>query len=116
MRRKPEFDPAWSASWHGDSLALPGGGQLALSRGRLTSPLTVRYRTGGEKIRPRGDRHTRELRDLFQQGGVPPWVRPRMPLICDHDQLVAVADKWLTDEGETRFAESGGMPVWHRDD
>lgn len=116
MRRKPEFDPGWSASWHGEALALPGGGRLALSQGRLAAPLTVRYRNGGEKIRPQGDRHTRELRDLFQQGGVPPWVRPCMPLIFDRDQLVAVADRWLSDEGETRFAGSGGAPVWHRDD
>ena len=78
--------------------------------------VTVRYRQGGEILRPHGDRHTRALRDLFQQAAVPPWVRPRMPLIEAGGRLVAVADKWLTEEGKTLFDRVGGTPVWHRDD
>lgn len=116
MRRRPAFDPDWSAPWHGEPLELPGGGVLSLPGGRLATPLTVRYRRGGEHLRPHGDRHTRELRDLFQQGGVPPWLRPRMPLIHDGDVLLAVAGRWLSDAGKTLFEQAGSMPVWHRDD
>lgn len=116
MRRRGDFDHGWTAPWRGEPVALPGGGTLALSGGRLATPLTVRYRHGGETLRPQGDRHTRELRDLFQQGGVPPWERPRMPLVDAGDRLVAVADKWLSDEGKALFDVAGGRPVWHRDD
>ncbi|MGE7138409.1 tRNA lysidine(34) synthetase TilS [Luteibacter sp. NPDC031894] len=116
MRRRGDFDHGWTAPWRGEPVALPGGGTLALSGGRLATPLTVRYRHGGETLRPHGDRHTRELRDLFQQGGVPPWERPRMPLVDAGDRLIAVADKWLSDEGKALFDVAGGRPVWHRDD
>jgi tRNA(Ile)-lysidine synthase len=116
MRRTVAFDGQWSASWQGEPLALPGGGTLALSHGRLADGVTVRYRRGGEALRPHGDRHTRELRDLFQQAAVPPWERPRMPLVEAGGQLVAVADKWLSDEGKRLFDAAGGRPVWHRDD
>lgn len=116
MPRRADFDTAWLATWQGETIDLPGGGRLALAHGRLSQPLTVRYRHGGEKLRPHGDRHTRELRDLFQQSGIPPWVRPRMPLVFAHDRLVAVADKWLTDEGKSLFDACGNAPVWHRDD
>jgi tRNA(Ile)-lysidine synthase len=116
MPRRAPFDPDWSASWLGDPLPLPGGGMLTLPTTRLDAPLVVRYRRGGERIRPHGDRHTRELRDLFQQGGVPPWLRPRMPLIHDGATLLAVGDRWLSDEGKALFEAAGSMPVWHRDD
>lgn len=116
MRRRGGFDEGWSALWSGEPLALPGGGTLALTGGRLQAPVTVRYRQGGEALRPHGDRHTRELRDLFQQAAVPPWERPRVPLVEAGGRLVAVADKWLSEEGKILFAAVGGAPVWHLDD
>jgi tRNA(Ile)-lysidine synthase len=116
MPRRGAFDAAWSAPWHGEPLALPGGGILSLSHGRLPMAVTVRYRHGGEALRPHGDKHTRELRDLFQQAAVPPWERARMPLIEVDGFLVAVADKWLNDEGKNLFDMAGGRPVWHRGD
>ena len=116
MPRRAGFDTAWSAPWHGEPVVLPGGGTLALSGARLREPVTLRYRRGGEALRPLGDRHTRELRDLFQQAGIPPWERPRIPLIEANGALVAVADKWLTEEGKRLLAEVGGGLVWHRDD
>jgi len=76
----------------------------------------VRVRRGGEHLRPRGDRHTRELRDLFQQGAMPPWLRPRCPLIYEGNALVAVADRWVSERGENLFTEAGGRPEWSRAD
>ncbi|MDQ0010113.1 tRNA(Ile)-lysidine synthase [Luteibacter jiangsuensis] len=116
MPRCDAFDGGWSASWHGEPLALPGGGMLSLSHGRLAHAVTVRYRRGGEALRPHGDKHTRELRDLFQQAAVPPWERPRIPLVEIDGRLIAVADKWLNDEGKSLFDAAGGRPVWHRGD
>lgn len=118
MRRRGAFDGGWSAPWQGEPLPLPGGGTLALTPSctRLAQPVTVRYRRGGEALKPSGDRHTRDLRDLFQQAAVPPWERPRIPLIEAGGRLIAVADTWQDDEGKELFDAVGGRPVWHRDD
>ena len=41
---------------------------------------------------------TRELRDLLQESGVPPWQRARLPLLFDaDDRLLAVADLYLSE-------------------
>ncbi|HEV7775726.1 MAG TPA: tRNA lysidine(34) synthetase TilS [Luteibacter sp.] len=116
MPPEPEVDTLWEQTWQGEPLALPGRGSLRLDGGRLAAPLTVRLRRGGEHLRPRGDRHTRELRDLFQQAAMPPWLRPRCPLIYEGNDLVAVADRWVSERGETLFTEAGGRPQWSRAD
>ncbi|MBN8888302.1 MAG: tRNA lysidine(34) synthetase TilS [Rudaea sp.] len=99
LRTPTPLTDAWQADWDGQAkLALPGGGTLELARPRQVSPaLTVRYRRGGERIRPAGMAHTRELRLLLQEAGVPPWLRERIPLICRGDKLIAVADLFRSD-------------------
>ena len=113
-RAAPPIDPAWQVRWQGEPLALPDGGQLALhdGRARLPAPLTVRLRRGGERIRPDGDAHTRELRDLFQQAALPPWQRLTCPLLYEDDMLVAVADRWISTRGRQLFAAAGSQPRW----
>ncbi|MBO6556796.1 MAG: tRNA lysidine(34) synthetase TilS [Pseudomonadales bacterium] len=48
----------------------------------------IRYRSGGEKM---VIRHTRSLKNLFQEQRVPPWLRDRMPLVYSGTELVAIA-------------------------
>ncbi|MGN2242141.1 tRNA lysidine(34) synthetase TilS [Frateuria sp. GZRR33] len=106
-------DPDWEAAWHGEPLTLPGGGQLALTPAtRLDAPLTVRLRRGGERLKPAGDRHTRELRDLFQQMALPPWRREACPLLYAEGELVAVADLWRTARGAALFDAARAHPRW----
>jgi len=112
---RPPVDPRWSACWHGEALALPDGGELMLDPAtRLPVPLIVRLRQGGERIRPAGDRHTRELRDLFQQLALPPWQREGCPLLYAGDELVAVADLWRTTHGAMLFDALGANLRWKR--
>ncbi|MEO8999401.1 MAG: tRNA lysidine(34) synthetase TilS [Rhodanobacter sp.] len=108
------IDINWEWSWHGEPLALPGGGTLSLTDTgvRLTEPLSVRLRRGGERIKPAGDAHTRELRDLFQQGLLPPWQRVTCPLLYAGDELVAVADRWISARGAAIFQQAGVRPLW----
>jgi tRNA(Ile)-lysidine synthase len=109
----PSFDPQWESPWLGEPLVLPDGGRLTLSSPvALSRPLTVRLRRGGERMRPAGDAHTRELRDLFQQAGLPPWQRAACPLIYDGEALLAVADRWLDARGKTFFDAIGSKPRW----
>lgn len=109
-------DPDWSAIWHGEPLPLPDGGTLSLAdeHARLSAPLNVRLRRGGERIKPAGDAHTRELRDLFQHALMPPWQRLACPLLFVGDELVAVADRWSSARGEAIFAQAGGPPRWQQ--
>ncbi|MGN6236459.1 tRNA lysidine(34) synthetase TilS [Dyella sp.] len=105
------FDPGWQAPWPGGPLALPDGGQLTLD-GALDTPLSVRLRRGGEHLKPAGDRHTRELRDLFQQAALPPWQRAGCPMIYEGEALIAVGDRWLTARGQTLLGGPGERLHW----
>ncbi len=111
---QPPIDPAWHCEWRGEPLALPDGGLLRLSdpAARLPEPLHVRLRRGGEHLKPAGDAHTRELRDLFQQGELPPWQRLACPLLYADGELVAVADRWLSARGEALFSVAASRPEW----
>lgn len=106
------IDPQWRADWSGAPLALPDGGSLQLEpAGRLAEPISVRLRQGGEQLRPAGNPHTRELRDLMQQNGMPPWRRLACPLLYAGGELVGVGDRWLTERGVQLFGTH--RPLWH---
>ncbi|MEZ5499201.1 MAG: tRNA lysidine(34) synthetase TilS [Steroidobacteraceae bacterium] len=81
----------------------PGLGRLRLDRsahgklalGRLDRPITVRYRQGGERMRPEPGSAHRDLKDLLRESGVLPWMRGAIPLLYCGDILVAVGDLWV---------------------
>jgi len=111
----PPFD--WSAAFDGAELVLPLDlGTLRLFGGaRLERPLHVRFRRGGESLRLATGGHTRELRDLFQENAIPPWQRGRLPLLLDgEDNLLAVADLWLSEAGARLFGLLGTRVEWRR--
>jgi tRNA(Ile)-lysidine synthase len=97
----------------------PGMGRLALDPGAdqgitpdlANAGLQVRYRHGGEEIRPAGRDRTHKLKKLLQQEGIVPWMRERLPLLYSGDKLVAVADLWIAEE----YAENAGFGVTWRD-
>ncbi|MCG5515221.1 MULTISPECIES: tRNA lysidine(34) synthetase TilS [unclassified Ectothiorhodospira] len=99
-------DPASVWSWDGiRDLALPELGITlsaqemlrfhGLEPALLEPPLTVRLRRGGETCRLRGQ--TRILKKLFQEAGIPPWERDRIPLIHAGDRLAVVWGLWCCD-------------------
>lgn len=112
----PPFD--WVAAFDGSELALPLDlGTLRLvgsaTRPQLPAPLQVRFRRGGESLRLATGGHTRELRDLFQEAGIPPWQRARLPLVFAPDgRLLAVADLWLGEVGARLFEPLGAHLEW----
>jgi tRNA(Ile)-lysidine synthase len=64
----------------------------------VANGLQLRFRQGGEKIRPFGRDSTRPLKKLLQERGVVPWMRQRLPLLYAGETLVAVADLWIAAE------------------
>ena len=56
----------------------------------LNSDVSVRYRQGGESCRPKGRGQTHQLKKLFQEWQVPPWLRASVPLIYVDGELAQV--------------------------
>lgn len=55
----------------------------------------IRFREGGERLRPVGREHHHELKKLFQEAGVLPWRRASIPLVYVDRELAAVGDLWI---------------------
>lgn len=83
-----------------------------LSAARTGPDLTVRFRAGGERLRPAGTKATRELKKLLQERGVVPWMRTRIPLLYAGESLVAVAGLWVADEFAAVGTEPGLRVRW----
>lgn len=108
MKSLSNFDSTQHFTWDmTEPLQITGSGQLeavksvsdGVSVSRLaTDKLTVKFRQGGEVIRPAGKRHHSSLKKLFQQADIPPWVRERIPLLYHQDKLVAVAGLCVAEE------------------
>ena len=56
--------------------------------------LVVRFREGGERLKPIGQNQHRSLKNLLNEAGVPPWERSRIPLLYHQDQLISVLGYW----------------------
>jgi len=84
----------------GDGLGVlqlvPGVGGIAPAL--ATSGLVLRFRAGGEMLRPVGRDHTHALKKLLQEAAIVPWMRSRLPLLYAGADLVAVADLWIAEE------------------
>jgi tRNA(Ile)-lysidine synthase len=75
----------------------------------LAAGLTLRFRTGGERFKPRGRQHHHSLKDLFQESGVVPWMRERVPLLYRGAALVAIGDLWISADVDSAPAQE---PRW----
>lgn len=72
-------------------VALPGNGSAQVIGVLPAGQWRVRYRRGGESLQLPG-RGRRDLKRLLNELRVPAFVRPRLPLLFDGDELVAVAN------------------------
>jgi tRNA(Ile)-lysidine synthase len=73
--------------------------------------LTVRFRQGGEQLRPRGRQHTHSLKKLMQDAGIPPWQRNRIPLIYIGHELACVCGYWIAEAFSVTDEQQGWYPV-----
>jgi len=87
---RSEFSDA-TVSWPDpqNPLELPGNGQLTLTGEAPEGPLEVRYRQGGEILEVPG-RGRRDLKRLLNESGLPGFVRGRLPLLYQGEQLLGV--------------------------
>ncbi len=109
-------------TWKGEArLALPElGGELRFRRVRGkgiaadAKPLQVRIRKGGERLQPDSRRPRRTLKNLFQEAGVPPWERDRLPLLSSGADLVWVPGLGVDAKYRAAKNESGFLPEWRK--
>ncbi len=73
--------------------------------------VTVRFRKGGEYCRLPGRDFHHDLKKLFQQWGVPPWERSRVPLLYVEDKLIAVVGYHLDAEYVAKEGELGKIII-----
>ncbi|MBM3345540.1 MAG: tRNA lysidine(34) synthetase TilS [Betaproteobacteria bacterium] len=109
-----DFSEPWNAEPAVPLMALGGvlrckpelGRGLSAARLRLQrASLQLRLRRGGERLRVGAARPHRSLKNLFQESGIPPWRRDRVPLIYCGGELVCVpglgeSSDWQAGEGE----------------
>ena len=83
-----QFSPKLSISWQ-----LSSKGIL---RERFENALVeIRFRSGGERIALAGRAGRHSLKKLYQEAGIPPWERERMPLVYLDGELAAVGGYWV---------------------
>jgi tRNA(Ile)-lysidine synthase len=105
--------------WQGEPrLALPElGGELRFRKARGEGidarwlgegALQVKLRSGGERLQPDLRRPRRTLKNLFQEAGVAPWQRARLPLLYCAGELV-----WAPGLGiDARYRAAARSPGW----
>ena len=76
--------------------------------------LGVRLRAGGERLQPDARRPRRTLKNLFQEAGVPPWERDRLPLIVCGDDLVWVPGLGVDVRYRAPKNRPGVLPEWRK--
>jgi tRNA(Ile)-lysidine synthase len=121
-KRAGGFAPAFTPfEWKGETrLPIPAlGGELRFRRARgkgidARKPLRVRLRSGGERLQPDPRRPRRTLKNLFQEAGVPPWERDRLPLLVCGDDLVWVPGIGVDARYQAPKNAPGVLPEWRR--
>ena len=123
MKSLPAHDVEMSKAWNLEgSLKLTSGYLKAVSgkgngikKAMLSNnTVEIRYRQGGEQIKPSGRTETHDLKKLFQDKGILPWLRDRVPLIYYENELIAVADLWVASKYAVTGTEAAWQITWER--
>ncbi|MGA8005140.1 MAG: tRNA lysidine(34) synthetase TilS, partial [Burkholderiales bacterium] len=115
-----EFGPV---RWTGQRrIALPAlGGEMRFERVRGAGvalaklqgrPVQLRLRGGGERLQPDSRRPRRTLKNLFQEAGLPPWQRDRLPLLFCGEDLVWAPGIGVDVSYRTPAGDAGLVPRW----
>ncbi|WP_150302680.1 tRNA lysidine(34) synthetase TilS [Pseudomonas saliphila] len=100
----------------GDTLLAGGNGVLCMrqAQGGISyrpGNWHIGYRQGGERLKLTGRPH-RSLKQLFQEAGIPAWLRPAVPLLFCDGELVSVAGRWNAEAFSVNDDQSGWRLEW----
>jgi tRNA(Ile)-lysidine synthase len=111
--------------WNGATrVPIPAlGGEIRFRRARGEGidlsrlegrPLTIGLRRGGERLQPDALRPRRTLKNLFQEAGIAPWERERLPLIYCGEDAVWVAKLGVDARFKALARTTGLLPEWRK--
>lgn len=110
--------------WRGDAVIPWGNTSIAATRtvGRGVSVKTltgqyceIRHRHGGEMFNYDQSRPTKSLKKIFQEQGVPPWLRSTMPLLVINGDIVWVPYVGVNTAYQCPQGDDGVMFHWSED-
>lgn len=111
-----------SVVWRGEESLSFAGGRLTFKRSvgegislaRLGGKtVTLRTRSGGERLRPECNRPRRTLKRLCQERAIPPWERDLLPLLYVGLELAWVAGIGTDCAWQAAKGEAGLLIAWH---
>ena len=121
QQQLPDHDPATVIEWDTHS-------RLQLNKETLTSEktdnegideqlladgkVTMRFRQGGETIRPYNKSMTKTVKQLLQEKEVLPWYRDRLPLIYIDEKLAAIPGICIDENFVIRNKNRSRQIVW----
>ena len=123
VRRRPSaaVNPLNTLSWTGQAELPWAGGRvrfvLVVGQGvgcNLLAGGAIRLdrRRGGERLQADARRPRRTLRNLLQEGGIPPWERDRLPYLWCGTRLVWVGGLGVDADFACAEGEAGLRLVW----
>jgi tRNA(Ile)-lysidine synthase len=80
----------------------------------VESPVTIRFRQGGERTRPDCKRPRRSLKNRLREASLPPWEREALPLIYSGERLVCVPGIGIECDFQAAPGEQGLVVSWER--
>lgn len=89
--------------WNGHAPLVLENGILSLTQG-APDEFIVRFRSGGERLKPEGRKHSQTLKKLMQEYRIEPWIREQIPLVYQGDRLIAVGDRIFCTEHRFEWA------------
>lgn len=99
-------------------VVLPGNGRFRIHEVQgegicadKLSNLSIRYRRGGETCRLAG-RPSKTLKKILSESEVPPWLRSRIPLLYDGENLAYIPGVGVGEELAAKGAEPGCIIEW----
>jgi tRNA(Ile)-lysidine synthase len=95
------------------TLGQPSGRAMAALAGHN---ITVRFRCGGEQIRPVAREHTHTVKNLFQEAGVPPWLRDYCPMIYIDGKLALIPGLCRSRDFPADLFDGIGAVIWELKD
>ena len=101
---------------------LPGNGLIrtreaqgqGICAGKVSN-LSIRYRHGGETCRLAG-RPNKTLKKILSESEVVPWLRSRIPLLYDGEDLAYIPGIGVGEERVAKGAEPGCIIEWEQPD
>jgi tRNA(Ile)-lysidine synthase len=125
VEKRTRAAPFSALPWRGERrVPIPQlGGELRFRSARgagvdvgqlKRADFVIRLRSGGERLQPDARRPRRTLKNLFQEAGVPPAERDRLPLLYCGEDLVWVPGIGVDARYQASARTRGVMPEWRR--